>query len=145
MRNARFTSRRGPDDATAVFVFQEAAHASRFIDAWNKLITSPTLEATFSIGYWPPTLEPLCFTATSLSFVAFLGAESQRVGKLEMRLDEFGRSFVHFEHRKKTDKAHLILRTLDEFDIPYLRALLDNDSRSMLLYCGSFIAEKIVP
>ncbi|KAJ7861234.1 hypothetical protein B0H14DRAFT_3445563 [Mycena olivaceomarginata] len=62
-----------------------------------------------------------------------------------MRLDEFGRSFVQCEHRKKTDKAHLILRTLDEFDIPYLRALLDNDSRSMLLYCCSFIAERIVP
>ncbi|KAJ7852203.1 hypothetical protein B0H14DRAFT_3866131 [Mycena olivaceomarginata] len=44
MRNARFTSRRGSDDATAVLVFQEAAHASWFIDAWNKLITSPTLD-----------------------------------------------------------------------------------------------------
>ncbi|KAJ7870573.1 hypothetical protein B0H14DRAFT_3860914 [Mycena olivaceomarginata] len=109
MRKARFTSRRGPDDATAVLVFQEAAHASWFIDGWNKLITVPL---------W---------------------------GKLEMRLDEFGRSFVQCEHRKKTDKAHLILRTLDEFDIPYLRALLDNDSRSMLLYCCSFIAERIVP
>ncbi|KAJ6517779.1 hypothetical protein DFH09DRAFT_1098682 [Mycena vulgaris] len=35
------------------------------------------------------------------------------------------------EHRKKTDKAHLILRTLDEFDIPYLRALLANDSQAI--------------
>lgn len=51
-------------------------------------------------------------------------------GKLDMRLDEYGRSSVQYvrfllnfitvlmsshrcEHRKKTDKAHLILRTLD--------------------------------
>ncbi|KAJ6554288.1 hypothetical protein B0H19DRAFT_1029451 [Mycena capillaripes] len=33
------------------------------------------------------------------------------------------------EYRKKTNKAHLILRTLDEFDIPYLRALLENNTR----------------
>ncbi|KAJ7800656.1 hypothetical protein B0H14DRAFT_3092562 [Mycena olivaceomarginata] len=33
------------------------------------------------------------------------------------------------EHRKNTDKAHLILRTLDEFDITYLHALLKNDSK----------------
>ncbi|KAJ7505090.1 hypothetical protein B0H11DRAFT_1709164 [Mycena galericulata] len=49
-------------------------------------------------------------------------------GKLEMRLDEYGRSFVQCQNRKKTNTAHLILRTLDEFDIPYLRALLENDS-----------------
>ncbi|KAJ7803965.1 hypothetical protein B0H14DRAFT_3883785 [Mycena olivaceomarginata] len=110
MRKARFTSRRGPDDATAVLVFQEAAHASWFIDAWSAELIAPFAK-----------------------------------GKLDMRLDEFGRSFVQCEHRKKTDKAHLILRTLDEFDIPYLRALLDNDSRSMLLYYCSFIAERIVP
>ncbi|KAJ7430197.1 hypothetical protein B0H11DRAFT_2299693 [Mycena galericulata] len=128
MRNAPFTSRRGPDDATAVLVFQEAAHASWFIDAWNKLITSPTLGRLS-----PPPPE--------FTFFPTLGVD----GKLEMRLDEFGRSSVQCEHRKKTDKAHLILRTLDDFDIPYLRALLDNDSRSMLLYCGSFSAEGIVP
>ncbi|KAJ6478012.1 hypothetical protein DFH09DRAFT_1108430 [Mycena vulgaris] len=50
-------------------------------------------------------------------------------GKLEVRLDEYGRFFVQCEHHKKTDKAHLILRTLDEFDITYLRALLENDTR----------------
>ncbi|KAJ6555415.1 hypothetical protein DFH09DRAFT_1084961 [Mycena vulgaris] len=33
------------------------------------------------------------------------------------------------QHRKKIDKAYLILRTLDEFDIPYLRTLLGNDSQ----------------
>ncbi|KAF7335197.1 hypothetical protein MSAN_02353000 [Mycena sanguinolenta] len=48
-------------------------------------------------------------------------------GKLVLRVDEYGRSFIQCEHRKKEDKAHLILRTLDEFDIPYLRALLEND------------------
>ncbi|KAJ7778963.1 hypothetical protein B0H16DRAFT_1838049 [Mycena metata] len=32
-------------------------------------------------------------------------------------------------HRKKTDRAHLILRNLDEFDIVYFRALLENDSK----------------
>ncbi|KAJ7211515.1 hypothetical protein C8J57DRAFT_1440813 [Mycena rebaudengoi] len=34
-------------------------------------------------------------------------------------------------YRTKTDTAHLILRTLDEFDIPYLRALLENDSQGI--------------
>ncbi|KAJ7834333.1 hypothetical protein B0H14DRAFT_2363848 [Mycena olivaceomarginata] len=38
-------------------------------------------------------------------------------------------SFDRCEHRKNTDKAHLILRTLDEFDITYLHALLENDSK----------------
>ncbi|KAJ7631405.1 hypothetical protein DFH06DRAFT_1439242 [Mycena polygramma] len=52
-------------------------------------------------------------------------------GKLELRLNEYGRSFVQCEHRNQTDKAHLILRTLDEFDIPYLRALLENDTRAI--------------
>ncbi|KAJ6477249.1 hypothetical protein DFH09DRAFT_1293043 [Mycena vulgaris] len=52
-------------------------------------------------------------------------------GKLELRLNEYGRSFVQCEHRKKTDRAHLILRTLDEFDIPYLRALLENDRQAI--------------
>ncbi|KAJ7815996.1 hypothetical protein B0H13DRAFT_2460922 [Mycena leptocephala] len=52
-------------------------------------------------------------------------------GRLELRLDEYGRSFVQCERRNKTNKAHLILRTLDEFDIPYLRALLENDSRAI--------------
>ncbi|KAJ7159144.1 hypothetical protein C8R43DRAFT_882333 [Mycena crocata] len=50
-------------------------------------------------------------------------------GKLVMQLDEYGRSFVQCQHRKANDKAHLILCTLDEFDITYLRALLENDSR----------------
>ncbi|KAJ7920959.1 hypothetical protein B0H13DRAFT_2230669 [Mycena leptocephala] len=49
-------------------------------------------------------------------------------GKLELRHDEYGRAFVQCEHRTTTDRAHLILRTLDEFDIPYLRALLKNDA-----------------
>jgi hypothetical protein len=37
MRNARFTSRRGPDDSTAVVVFDADAHrdAAWFIAAWN--------------------------------------------------------------------------------------------------------------
>ncbi|KAJ7300482.1 hypothetical protein DFH08DRAFT_970245 [Mycena albidolilacea] len=46
-------------------------------------------------------------------------------GKLEMCFDEYQRSFI----QKNTDKAHLILRTLDEFDITYLHALLENDSK----------------
>ncbi|KAJ7809872.1 hypothetical protein B0H14DRAFT_2607764, partial [Mycena olivaceomarginata] len=50
-------------------------------------------------------------------------------GKLEMCFDEYQRSFIQCEHRKNTDKAHLILRTLDEFDITYLHALLKNDSK----------------
>ncbi|KAJ7788049.1 hypothetical protein B0H14DRAFT_2398806 [Mycena olivaceomarginata] len=50
-------------------------------------------------------------------------------GKLEMCFDEYQRSFIQCEHRKNTDKAHLILRTLDEFDIIYLHALLKNDSK----------------
>ncbi|KAJ7649214.1 hypothetical protein B0H17DRAFT_1270949 [Mycena rosella] len=33
------------------------------------------------------------------------------------------------EHRIQTDKAHLILRTLDEFDITYLGALLENNTQ----------------
>ncbi|KAJ7242720.1 hypothetical protein C8J57DRAFT_1526083 [Mycena rebaudengoi] len=52
-------------------------------------------------------------------------------GQLELRLDEYGRSFVQCQYRTKTDTAHLILRTLDEFDIPYLRALLENDSQGI--------------
>ncbi|KAF7333761.1 hypothetical protein MVEN_02332800 [Mycena venus] len=52
-------------------------------------------------------------------------------GKLELRLDEYGRVFVQCEHRKKNDRAHLILRTLDEFNISYLRALLENDSQTI--------------
>ncbi|KAJ7234827.1 hypothetical protein C8J57DRAFT_1531331 [Mycena rebaudengoi] len=35
------------------------------------------------------------------------------------------------QYRTKTDTAHLILRTLDEFDIPYLRELLENDSQGI--------------
>jgi hypothetical protein len=35
--------------------------------------------------------------------------------------------FDRCKHRKNTDKAHLILRTLNEFDITYLHALLEND------------------
>ncbi|KAJ7848967.1 hypothetical protein B0H14DRAFT_2582749 [Mycena olivaceomarginata] len=52
-------------------------------------------------------------------------------GKLKLRLDEYGRAFVQCEHRKKNDRAHLILRTLDEFNIPYLRALLENNSQTI--------------
>ncbi|KAJ7728102.1 hypothetical protein B0H16DRAFT_1331143 [Mycena metata] len=48
-------------------------------------------------------------------------------GKLVTCLDAYGRSFVQCEHRNQNDRAHLILRTLDEFDIPYLCALLEND------------------
>jgi hypothetical protein len=35
MRNARFTSRRGPDDATAILVFDADNVASWFIATWN--------------------------------------------------------------------------------------------------------------
>ncbi|KAJ7860303.1 hypothetical protein B0H13DRAFT_2569623 [Mycena leptocephala] len=52
-------------------------------------------------------------------------------GKLELRLDEYGHAFVQCERRKKNDRAHLILRTLDEFNIPYLRALLENNSQTI--------------
>ncbi|KAK7032946.1 hypothetical protein R3P38DRAFT_2773440 [Favolaschia claudopus] len=52
-------------------------------------------------------------------------------GKLELQCDEYGRSLIQCEFRTKTNRAHLILRTLDEFDIPYLRALLENDSRTI--------------
>ncbi|KAJ7306643.1 hypothetical protein DFH08DRAFT_824600 [Mycena albidolilacea] len=52
-------------------------------------------------------------------------------GKLELHLDEYGRAFVQCEHRKKNNRAHLILRTLDEFNIPYLRAFLGNDSQTI--------------
>ncbi|KAJ7825992.1 hypothetical protein B0H14DRAFT_2368572, partial [Mycena olivaceomarginata] len=52
-------------------------------------------------------------------------------GKLELRLDEYGRAFVQCKHHKKNDRAHLILRTLDEFNIPYLRALLENNSQTI--------------
>ncbi|KAJ6586302.1 hypothetical protein DFH09DRAFT_1075258 [Mycena vulgaris] len=48
-------------------------------------------------------------------------------GKRELHLNEYGRC----EHRKKTDRAHLILRTLDKFDNPYLRALLENDCQAI--------------
>ncbi|KAK7001996.1 hypothetical protein R3P38DRAFT_3608943 [Favolaschia claudopus] len=49
-------------------------------------------------------------------------------GKLELRLDEYGRSLIQCQFRTNTNRSHLILRTLDEFDLPYLRALLENDS-----------------
>lgn len=67
-------------------------------------------------------------------------------GKIGMYDDMYGRPFVQYdlflrnimisflqqtflrcEHRKPTDTAHLVLRNLDEFEIAYLRALLDND------------------
>jgi hypothetical protein len=35
IRAARFTSRKGPEDATAILVFDADAHASWFIGAWN--------------------------------------------------------------------------------------------------------------
>jgi hypothetical protein len=35
------------------------------------------------------------------------------------------------QYRNKADKAHLILHTLDEFDTPYLRALLQNDANAI--------------
>ncbi|KAF8180705.1 hypothetical protein K438DRAFT_2021287 [Mycena galopus ATCC 62051] len=52
-------------------------------------------------------------------------------GKLTLQLDEYGRSLVRCQFRSKTNKNHLILRNLDEFDIPYLRALLENDSQAI--------------
>ncbi|KAF7374227.1 hypothetical protein MSAN_00305500 [Mycena sanguinolenta] len=49
-------------------------------------------------------------------------------GKLKLSHDEYHRGFIQCEYRTKADRAHLILRTLDEFDITYLQALLENDT-----------------
>ncbi|KAJ7265241.1 hypothetical protein C8J57DRAFT_1069413, partial [Mycena rebaudengoi] len=48
-----------------------------------------------------------------------------------LKFHNFLRIWNRCHYRTKTDTAHLILRTLDEFDIPYLRALLDNDSQGI--------------
>ncbi|KAF8974325.1 hypothetical protein BDZ97DRAFT_11979 [Flammula alnicola] len=48
-------------------------------------------------------------------------------GKIRMYNDQYSRPFIRCQHRKSTDTAHLIIRNLDEFEISYLRALLDDD------------------
>ncbi|KAJ6470153.1 hypothetical protein DFH09DRAFT_1478222 [Mycena vulgaris] len=55
--------------------------------------------------------------------------ESESETRTTKLLDPGAKASLRCEHHKKTDKAHLILRTLDEFDITYLRALLENDTR----------------
>ncbi|KAJ7065891.1 hypothetical protein B0H15DRAFT_807690 [Mycena belliarum] len=49
-------------------------------------------------------------------------------GKLCFRADEYGRPFIQCQKRSVQNRSHLILRNLDEFEIPYLRALLTDDS-----------------
>ncbi|KAK7001956.1 hypothetical protein R3P38DRAFT_3326837 [Favolaschia claudopus] len=48
--------------------------------------------------------------------------------KLVMGSDEYGRPLIQCEKRSERNKAHLVLRNLDEFNIPYLRSLLSDDS-----------------
>ncbi|KAJ7493180.1 hypothetical protein B0H11DRAFT_2277283 [Mycena galericulata] len=48
-------------------------------------------------------------------------------GQLLFKSDEYGRPFIECEKRSKKSISHLILRNLDEFEIPYLRALLTDN------------------
>ncbi|KZP33349.1 hypothetical protein FIBSPDRAFT_718116, partial [Athelia psychrophila] len=49
-------------------------------------------------------------------------------GHIVLKGDKFGRSYVQCEHYEpRKQRAHLILQNLDEYNIPYLAALLSDD------------------
>ncbi|KAF7969562.1 hypothetical protein HWV62_26919 [Athelia sp. TMB] len=49
-------------------------------------------------------------------------------GQIILRGNKFGRSYVQCEHYEpRTRRAHLVLQNLDEYNIPYLAALLADD------------------
>ncbi|KAF8184741.1 hypothetical protein BJ912DRAFT_852992, partial [Pholiota molesta] len=50
-------------------------------------------------------------------------------GEMIMRSNKYGRPFIQCEHRTNSDRSHLIIRNLDEFNTFYLKALLDADHK----------------
>ncbi|KAF8590817.1 hypothetical protein K439DRAFT_1657169 [Ramaria rubella] len=48
-----------------------------------------------------------------------------------LRYDQYRKPFIQCERRRKGYKAHLILRNLNEFDMEYLQALLENDAETV--------------
>ncbi|KAJ7219839.1 hypothetical protein C8J57DRAFT_1095131 [Mycena rebaudengoi] len=52
-------------------------------------------------------------------------------GKLVFKSDEYGRPLIQCEKRSEKSRSHLSLRNLDQFEIPYLRALLTNDMETI--------------
>ncbi|KAG2125773.1 uncharacterized protein EDB93DRAFT_1243973 [Suillus bovinus] len=55
-------------------------------------------------------------------------------GNLIMRTDKYNQRFIQCEHRSRTDRAHLILWNLQEFNINYLQALLAHDIAAILIH-----------
>ncbi|EJD42614.1 hypothetical protein AURDEDRAFT_168425 [Auricularia subglabra TFB-10046 SS5] len=55
-------------------------------------------------------------------------------GAILMKTNSNGHSYLECEHRGKDDPTHLIFRNLQDLDIPYLRALLEDDGPKILDY-----------
>ncbi|KIJ27165.1 hypothetical protein M422DRAFT_271718 [Sphaerobolus stellatus SS14] len=52
--------------------------------------------------------------------------------KLVFKVDEFGRSFIQCENHQKGHRAHLIIHSLNEFDLEYLCALCTDELEKIM-------------
>ncbi|KAF9232965.1 hypothetical protein BU15DRAFT_90533 [Melanogaster broomeanus] len=59
------------------------------------------------------------------------------MGKLVMRRDRFNRHFICCQYHTRTRRSHLILRNLQEYDLDYLRALLENNTSVIAKHEGA--------
>ncbi|KAG2745354.1 hypothetical protein P692DRAFT_201720309 [Suillus brevipes Sb2] len=55
-------------------------------------------------------------------------------GNLVMLIDQFNQPFIQCEYFSTAQRAHLVLRNLQEFDTPYLHALLENDQPNIFQF-----------
>ncbi|KIJ44484.1 hypothetical protein M422DRAFT_252088 [Sphaerobolus stellatus SS14] len=53
-------------------------------------------------------------------------------GKLVFKINSFGKTYIECEKRSSGHSAHLILHTLNEFNLEYLQTLLNNDLTTIL-------------
>ncbi|KAG1727710.1 hypothetical protein EDB19DRAFT_1857471 [Suillus lakei] len=55
-------------------------------------------------------------------------------GALVLVFDKFNQPLIRCKHFLPSQRAHLVLRNLQEYDIPYLRALLDDDQQQIHVF-----------
>ncbi|KAG0704065.1 hypothetical protein DFH29DRAFT_997951 [Suillus ampliporus] len=55
-------------------------------------------------------------------------------GALVLVFDKFNQPLIQCEHFSPSQRAHLVLRNLQEYDIPYLHALLDVDQQQIHVF-----------
>ncbi|KAF8126785.1 hypothetical protein EV363DRAFT_1298507 [Boletus edulis] len=55
-------------------------------------------------------------------------------GALLLRRDRFHQHYISCQHQRRGDRSHLLLRNLQEYDIDYLRALLENDMNTVAIH-----------